>query len=88
LKKRNNKTILEEKMKKGINVLVILFVLFSFVFITSCGKDNDSIQDEMNNKINLINDKIANNESYFNEKINSLTSLNSYIVRISRGNNE
>ena len=60
-------------MKKGINVLVILFVLFSFVFIPSCGKDNDSIQDEMNNKINLINDKIANNESYFNEKINSLT---------------
>ena len=59
-------------MKKGINIIVVLLILVSFLFVSSCNKKGEN-QDELNEQIQLINDKITKNESYFNEKITELT---------------
>ena len=59
-------------MKKGINIIVVLLILVSFLFVSSCNKKGEN-QDELNEQIQLINDKVTKNESYFNEKITELT---------------
>ena len=45
-------------MKKGLNIIVVLLILVSFLFVSSCNEKGGN-QDELNEQIQLINDKIT-----------------------------